>query len=85
MLIYDTIRHDVVPQRKFDVLLVCSAFQATFISDYEYEIDYEYQFSNKIYLPPIITYHNNLILILNLIIMFNCVLVSNGKKLRLRG
>ena len=46
-------------QRKFDVLSVCSALLAAFISDYEHEIEYE--FSNRIYLPPIITYQNNLI------------------------
>ena len=48
-------------QRKFHVLSVCSALLATFISDYEYGIEYENEFSNRIYLPPVITYQNNLI------------------------
>ena len=65
------------PQRKFDVLSVCSTLLATFISDYEYEIEYEDEFSNGIYLPPIITYQNNLLSNI-------CVLVSNGKELRFR-
>ena len=48
-------------QKKFDVLSVCSALLATFISEYEYEIEYEFDVSNRIYLPPIITYQKDLI------------------------
>ena len=43
-------------QKKFDFLSFCCALLATVISDYEYEIEYEFDFSNQIYLPPIITY-----------------------------
>ena len=43
-------------QRTFDVSSVCSPFFATSISDYESEIEYEFEFSNRIYLPPIISY-----------------------------
>ncbi len=34
---------------------------ATFRLDHKYEIEYEYEFSNQIRVPAIITYHTNLI------------------------
>ena len=46
VLICDTIRDDVTSAEEIRRFMVCSALLATFISDYEYEIEFEYEFSN---------------------------------------